>query len=212
MREIDRKVKAIYGISSLILMENAGIELARCAIEMIKNKWSKICVFCGKGNNGGDGFVCARHLFNRGFKARVFLIGEYKEVKKEARVNLDILLKMGLEIYELHSYFNIPFIKERLADTSLIIDAIFGIGLKGKIPEAVSNVIEEINLSKKPVLSADIPSGLDVDTGRVLGNCVRATRTLTFGLAKRGFFKNEGPFYTGSIFVSNISIPKDLLR
>ncbi|MBM3253330.1 MAG: NAD(P)H-hydrate epimerase [Candidatus Omnitrophica bacterium] len=212
MKQIDKKAQGVYGIPGIILMENAGINIAYQAIEMLKNKPKKICIFCGKGNNGGDGFVAGRHLFNEDFKIKVFLVGEYREVRKEARVNLNILLKMGIEIYELSNFFNRIFIKKNLAHTSLIIDAIFGTGLKGKMPYATSEIIDMINLSKRPVLSVDIPSGLDADTGEILGGCIKATKTITFGLPKKGFFKGKGPLYTGRVIISKIGIPQVLLK
>ncbi len=249
MKEIDIKAQRFYGIPPIILMENAGIEVACQARNMLKDKYKRVCVFCGRGNNGGDGFVAARHLHNEGFKIRVFLIGEHKGAKEDARVNLNILLKMGLEVYEIsyplnrlfirsrrknHAISNLDgvaalsmtqlkprtkvrginegFINNELRRASLIIDAIFGIGLKGEIRRDVSELISMINLSKKPILSIDIPSGLNADTGEIMGECINATKTVTLGLPKKGFFKNKGPSKVGSLSISNISIPRNLLR
>ncbi|MFH0839226.1 MAG: NAD(P)H-hydrate epimerase [Candidatus Omnitrophota bacterium] len=212
MKEIDRKAQELYAIPGIILMENAGIQAAHQAVMMLENKPKKVCIFCGKGNNGGDGFVVARHLFNRNFKIKVLLIGRVNEIKRDAKINLDILLKMGVEVYELTGTFSRVFVKDALTHTSLIVDAIFGIGLKGTMPDNISEIINMINISKKPVLSIDIPSGLDSNTGRILGGCVKAARTITFGLPKKGFFRNKGPLHTGKISVVDISLPLVLLK
>ena len=212
MQEIDRRAIEEFGIPSLILMENAGSGAACVALGMLKdlNKKKVICV-CGKGNNGGDGFVCTRHLINNGVDTEVFLTAEPSKLKGDAKINSDILEKMKAKIHVLKDGVGFKAFKEKLRKVSLIIDAIFGIGLSGEIKEPYITIIKAMNESGKPILAIDVPSGLDVTTGNILGACIKAKKTVTFGLPKTGFIKNNGPACTGELAVVNISIPRLLL-
>jgi len=202
-RLIDERANRDLGISTLILMENAGRSVAE---EIIKLKKRKIAIFCGKGNNGGDGFVCARHILSRGIKPDIFLIGKVSEVKREARINLDILLKLKQKIFEINED-NFNFYKQKIKDYDLVVDALFGIGVEREISGLFKKVIEEINFSAKYVISIDIPSGLNADTGEIFGCCVKADKTVTFLKVKRGMLKNEGPKYCGKILVKDLGFP-----
>lgn len=211
MKEIDRRTQEEFGISAIVLMENAGQSVARVALDMLSGRKEKrvVCV-CGKGNNGGDGFVCARHLINNGINTDVFLVGDKEGLKGEAKVNCDVLQKMGKTIKTLHEK-DLASFENELKGTQLIIDAIFGTGLEGEVKEPYRSVIRLMNSSGKPVLSVDVPSGLDATEGKVLGVCVKATKTVTFGLPKTGFVRNDGPLHVGEVIVEDISIPKTLL-
>lgn len=213
MKEIDRRTIEEFGIPSLILMENAGSGAAKVALDMVKNSDNKkvICV-SGRGSNGGDGFVCARHLLNNGVDTKVFLIGELSQLKGDAKINFDILRKMKAKIEILKTDKDFKLFKEKLRNAQLIIDAIFGIGLSGEIKGPYSMVIRAINQSKKSILAIDVPSGLDATTGNILGVCIKAKKTVTFGLPKAGFTKNHGLSYTGELIIVDISIPKQLLK
>ncbi len=213
MKEIDRRAIEEFGIPSLILMENAGKGAAKVALDMVLDKDNKkvICA-CGKGNNGGDGFVCARHLINNGVDTEIFLIGEPSELKGDAKINFGILRKMKVKIKILKTDRDFKLFKEKMKDTQLIIDAVFGIGLSGKVKKPYSTAIRVMNQSKKSILAIDVPSGLDAATGNVLGICIKAGKTVTFGLPKAGFIKNHGPSTTGELIIVDISIPKQLLR
>lgn len=197
---IDKKAREIYGLSTLILMENAGRAVAE---EIIKLKKRKIAIFCGKGNNGGDGFVSARHLFAGGIKPDLFLAGKISKVKSEARLNLDILLKLKHKIFEIDEK-NLNLLKKNICRYDLIVDAVFGVGLKGKIKDLFRDLIELINSSSAYIVSVDIPSGLDADNGEVSGPCVRADRTVTFIAKKCGMVKGNGPEYCGKITVKDL--------
>lgn len=213
MQELDRRAQEEFGIPGLILMENAGkraSEIAFAMQEQQKNK--KIVIFCGPGNNGGDGFVLARHLLNNRQKVMVFLLADKEKIKGDALVNFNILLKMGLKINYLLSKEQLCSAKAKLKDAGLIVDAIFGIGLERVITGIFKEVINLININRKPVLSLDIPSGLCATKGKVWGTCVKAQTTITFGLAKKGFFIGEGPKYVGTLVVSDISLPRQLLK
>ena len=200
---LDKKAREVYGLPTLVLMENAGRAVAE---EVIKLKKRKIAIFCGKGNNGGDGFVCARHLLTGGIKPDVFLAGKISGVKGEARLNLDILLRLRHKILEIDEK-NINLLKEKICRYDLIVDAIFGVGLKGNIEGTFRDLIESINSSGAYVVSIDIPSGLDADSGKVSAACVRADETITFIAKKRGMVKGEGLIYSSKIIVSDLGFP-----
>jgi len=202
-RLIDEKATKEFGLSTLVLMENAGRSVAE---EIIKLKKKKIAIFCGKGNNAGDGFVCARHLLSRGLNPDIFLLAEISEVKNEARINLDILLKLKPKIFKINED-NFLFYKNKIKDYDLIIDAIFGIGLKGEISGLFKEVIKAINSLAKYVVSVDVPSGLDANTGRILGTCIKANKTITFLAIKKGMLINKGPRYCGKILVKDLGFP-----
>lgn len=212
MQLIDKKAQEIFGIPSLILMENAGKTASEIALEVLPSsrKRNVVCV-CGKGNNGGDGFVCCRHLINKGINVDIFLIGNPRELKGDAKINFEILKNMGKKVVSLKESNNLRHIVHKLKKANLIIDAIFGIGLTGPVREPYAGIISLINRYKKRVLSLDIPSGLDATSGRVLGCCIKANKTVTFALAKRGLIRNEGPEFCGEVVVADISIPKKLL-
>lgn len=204
-KSIDIKAKDILGISTLVLMENAGRHIAEEAIKTLPGK-RNVAIFCGKGNNGGDGFVTARHLLTYGIKPDIFLGGMISEIRNEARINLEILLKLNQKIVEVKEG-NFHFIKSRISEKSLVIDALLGVGLKGEVKGVFCDLIRIINASKAYVLSVDIPSGLDATTGKVLGCCVKANKTVTFLAKKRGMVVGEGSKYCGKIVVKDLGIP-----
>ncbi len=213
VREIDRKAIEEYEIPGIILMENAGRNVAEEVLKMLPGKdTSRVAIFCGKGNNGGDGFVIARHLYNKGVDVSVYLTTEVSRVLSDgdASTNLKILLNMNLEIKELQEE-HIGEIGKELHDYNVIVDAIFGTGLRGEVRESVRTLISKINETDIPVVSVDIPSGLSCDDGVVLGVAVKATKTVTFVAAKTGFFQGCGKEYTGELIVSDISVPKELI-
>ncbi|MFH1045605.1 MAG: NAD(P)H-hydrate epimerase [Candidatus Omnitrophota bacterium] len=208
MKKIDAMAIKRYGIPALILMENAGRSAAEEAWKMLPRKGIRsVAVFCGYGNNGGDGFVCARHLINKGVPVQVYLVGKKKESSAEARVNYQILGKMRQKFTLVNSIKVLGKLEKEIKKYQLIIDAIFGIGLKGELDSFYQELFRMLNASKLPVLALDIPSGLDADTGRPLGNAVRAARTLTFGLLKKGLTSKAAHKFTGKIRVGDISLP-----
>ncbi len=198
------------GIPGIVLMENAGRSCAQFIIEKLsKIKKPKICIFCGTGNNGGDGLVTARHLSNAGFAVTVVICGSISKIKGDARVNFDILAGLGFKFEQL-DMDNIGIIDQLVnkfaGESNMIIDAIFGTGLTGTLRDEYKQLIESINGLGCPVLSIDIPSGLDCDTGLPLGASIKANCTVTFVAAKKGFiFENTKP-YTGDIFVASIGV------
>lgn len=196
------------GIPGVVLMENAG----RSCAELIKDKLKniakpKVCIFCGTGNNGGDGYVIARHLLSSGFEVVVILCGDRNKTKGDAKINLDILEKMGQQVEQLNlDDKDIPGRVKTFADgADMLVDAIFGTGLSGQLSDEYKQLIESINSLRRPILSVDIPSGLDCDTGEPLGAAIRANYTVTFAAAKKGF-TSANAAYTGEIFVASIGI------
>ncbi len=209
VRAVDSWAINTLGIPGVVLMENAG----RSCAELIKEKLKaisepKVCIFCGTGNNGGDGYVIARHLLNSGFKVEVVICGNRMKVKGDAKINLDILEKLSLPIEQLNlKEDDVPArVKAFTADTDMIIDGLFGTGLSGPLRDDYIQLIESINTCDCPILAVDIPSGMDCDNGRPLGAAVRASCTVTFVAVKKGFVSECAASYTGEIFVASIGV------
>jgi NAD(P)H-hydrate epimerase len=184
-------------------MENAGRAVAEVAAEMLGHK-KRIAVFCGKGNNGGDGFVCARHLLAKKKSVDIYLLGRTKDLKGSALKNLKILMNLGKKVIKIPDLITWDKIKTKIEHCDLIIDGILGIGLRGNVEEPLSTIIKDINNSKAPILSIDTPSGLDADTGKPHGICIRATKTVTFVATKKGFLKKKAKIYTGRVIVKDL--------
>lgn len=221
MRELDRRATELCGIPSLLLMENAGRAVARVATEMLDGTvYGKgILVCCGPGNNGGDGLVAARHLYNAGAAVMIAYYGDREKAKGDALTNLLIAEKMHLNIVynpedledpELHHESGLLPSSFRV---DLVVDALLGIGVKGEVREPLEHAIEEMDdyaINRVPVLSVDIPSGIDADTGAILGGPLNAWATVTFSHLKIGHVTYPGADCTGDIIVAEIGIPARL--
>ncbi|MCF7916614.1 MAG: NAD(P)H-hydrate epimerase [Candidatus Omnitrophica bacterium] len=212
MQEIDRIAIQDFKIPSIVLMENAGRAAAEVAASMLTDKNKKVVFVCGKGNNGGDGFVCARHLINKGINVDIFLTGNRDQLKGDAKINFLILEKMKAPIYILEEEKKFINLGNKIKNSGLVIDAIFGIGISGEIKKPYSTIIKTINDNKNKTLALDIPSGLDATEGFSLGSCVKADKTVTFAASKTGLVNNQGPSFSGQIIVADISIPREVLR
>ncbi|MEP9411930.1 MAG: NAD(P)H-hydrate epimerase [Candidatus Brocadia sp.] len=214
MRELDRKAIEEYRIPGIILMENAGRNVAEEVLKSIQNpQKTKVAILCGKGNNGGDGFVVARHLYNHHISVNVFLVARISDILKDgdAGTNLQILLHMKVFVRELLDTTEAISVLKELGSYDIIIDALFGTGLSGEVREPFKTLINGVNNLDKPVISVDIPSGLDCNSGNVLGAAIKAKKTVTFAAGKRGFYVGEGPAHTGEVVITDISIPKELI-
>lgn len=205
MKEIDKKAKEEFLIPTLILMENAGRAVAEAAKSMLAGGGS-VLVICGKGNNGGDGLSCARHLANWGYGVTVALAAEESDIRGDAKTNYEIAKRMGIKIVSAENS------EEYMKQADLIIDALLGTGLSRPVKDPHLSIIKSVNASKKSVLSVDVPSGLCATTGNVLGACIKADRTVTFAAMKRGLITGKGPEYAGDVIVAYISIPRLLLK
>lgn len=209
MKRLDALAIKRYGIPALILMENAGRTACEEALKMLPKKGvRRAAVFCGYGNNGGDGFVCVRHLINKGVQVRIYLIGQKKKFSKESRVNYQILGNMKQKFKIIRGVNALGKLEKEINKYDLIIDGIFGIGIKGELSSLYQELFNILNKSKVLILALDIPSGLDADTGKPLGNAVRAVKTVTFGLIKNGLTKKEARKFTGKIIIADISLPR----
>ena len=214
MRELDRKAIEEYKIPGIVLMENAGRNVAEGILKMLDDpQQAKVAILCGKGNNGGDGFVVARHLHNHSIHVDVFLIARVSDILKDgdAGTNLQILLTTKIPVNEILDIPGVNNILKELRNYNILADALFGTGLSGDVREPFKTLIHGVNNLNKPIISVDIPSGLDCNTGKILGAAIKATKTVTFAIAKKGFFLNGGPSYTGKVIVSDISIPRELI-
>ena len=205
VRDVDRRAIEEFGMLGIVLMENAG----RNSAELLKSLGidGRVVVCCGKGNNGGDGFVIARHLENEGIDVKVLLSVPATSLTGDAAANLKILERAQTPL------ILPPFEWDReLADAAWIVDALLGTGTSGMIREPFDTAVSAINASGRPVFAVDLPSGLDCDTGEPLGNCVRAAHTATFVSRKIGFDNPCTVNFTGEVHVIDIGVPRMLLR
>ena len=212
MRAIDNRAINEYGIPGVVLMENAGIRTVEIIEEILTGLSNQqVVILAGRGNNGGDGFVVARHLMNAGIPVSVFLLGEPEQLTPDAKVNYQILERMRAPLYPLQTEEDLDRLTLALLKAGLIVDAIYGIGFKGSLNEFETQVVKMVNWSRLPVVAVDIASGIEADSGRVHGIAVQASHTVTFGLPKLGQLLEPGRSYTGTLTVADISLPRDLL-
>jgi ADP-dependent NAD(P)H-hydrate dehydratase / NAD(P)H-hydrate epimerase len=211
MQAIDSHAIHELGIPRLLLMDHAGLALARAVQSAAPSTTTPVLVCCGTGYNGGDGLAAARHLSAWGYPGRVILTGRLNHLREEPAAFARIVRALGLEIRECASASDVSGCESWFAQAGVIIDALLGIGTRGAVREPAASLIARMNGSKKPVIAADVPSGLDGDTGHVHGAAVRASATVTFGLPKHGLLSAEGPAHAGSLIVDPISIPQRLL-
>ena len=207
MRGLDRTAIETYGIKEELLMENAGDALYFIILRKTGIAGRRFVVFCGLGNNGGDGFVVARKLHSNGGLVKVFILGDQKKYHGAAKLNLDILKRLPVEVAEVQDAASVH------TDTvhcHAVVDAILGTGLEREVGGLYGHIIEGINNSGKPVFSADIPSGVSGDTGEVMGIAVKADYTVTFGLPKLGNLLFPGYDLCGELYVTHISFPPQL--
>ncbi len=198
-----------YGISGLVLMENAG----RGVAEVLCNTGpaGPVVICCGKGNNAGDGFVIARHLDLRDVDVRVLLWAEPAELAGDAAANFRILEKIGAPIEHFGTSHDPDRLAGQLSDAAWIVDALLGTGASGNPRPPIDAVIEQINAAGPPILAVDLPSGLDCDTGEPATPAIRAAVTCTFLAAKVGFLAPGAERYTGKLHVLDIGVPGKLI-
>jgi NAD(P)H-hydrate epimerase len=211
VRAIDRRAIEEFGMPGAVLMENAGRGAAELLIRLGINGQVVIC--CGKGNNGGDGFVMARHLENRCVRVQVLLFAAPQTLAGDAAVNYRILERSGIPI-TVHAdpLADLDRLRQALASGDWIVDGLFGTGLTGPVRSPLDRVIEAINAAPAKVFALDIPSGLDCDTGLPLGATVWAHHTATFVAAKKGFAGPEAQRWVGDVHVVDIGVPACLVR
>jgi len=212
IKKIDLRAIEEYGIPSVVLMENAGSEAVRQIENIIGNLQNKkIAIFAGKGNNGGDGYVVARYLYNQGVKVKVFLIGSKVDVTGDALLNLQIITRMGLDVIEVANDGDWDKVKIAMTFTDCLIDALLGTGFTGQLSGNMAQVVESINKTNKVIIAMDIPSGVNGDTGQINGIAIKAQHTITFSLPKQGLLLYPGASFAGDVSVADIGIPRTLL-
>ncbi|NOT24805.1 MAG: NAD(P)H-hydrate dehydratase [Acidobacteria bacterium] len=213
MREADRCTIEDIGIPSLVLMENAGRQVV-AAIEATYEDAldGRVAVLCGRGNNGGDGFVVARTLIQRGVDTSVFVIGAISDVRGDARTNLEILGRLGTTVVEIGDEQTWELHFSEISECSLIVDAIFGTGLKSALAGMMETVVADINASEIPTVSIDLPSGLSADTPHLIGDCIQASMTVTLAAPKLPLMLPPSETHAGDIVIADIGIPGDIIE
>lgn len=209
MRAFDATAIQEYGIPGVVLMENAG----RTTFYILKTylegdvRGLKVAVVAGPGNNGGDGYVVARYLINHGADVQTFLLSPREKIKGDALVNLQVLEKMTSRVFPVPDEEALELASRVWHESDVIVDAILGTGLTSEVRPPYRQAIEKINDAPNLTLAVDLPSGLDADTGKVLGTAVRADLTATYGFRKLGMAIQPGVEYCGIVEVVDISIP-----
>jgi NAD(P)H-hydrate epimerase len=207
MQAIDRLAIEEYGVSGLTLMENAGHGVVVALEKRFNNLSNKrVVVFCGKGNNGGDGFVIARHLFNLGTEVITFLIGRRVDLKDDTAVNAESAINLGIAVQEVNTN-NLSSLDPAIANCDLIVDTLFGTGLTRPATGLYEQIIKKINAAEEFVVAVDIPSGIDSDTGQLLGPHVKANLTFALGLLKRGHLLHPAAEAMGEVEILDIGLP-----
>jgi ADP-dependent NAD(P)H-hydrate dehydratase / NAD(P)H-hydrate epimerase len=212
MRDADQRTIHEIGISSLVLMENAGRQVV-AAIEALHGELldRQVAVLCGRGNNGGDGFVVARTLLQRGVNASVFLIGRVADVRGDARTNLEILGRLGLTVVEIADSQAWELHFSEVRDCALIVDAMFGTGLNAPVSGLIESVIADVNASGITVVSIDLPSGLSADALEPIGPSIEADTTVTLGAPKLPLVLPPAEMRAGDIVIADIGIPTHVM-
>ncbi len=209
MRELDRISIEEKGLPGLMLMELAGRAVAEEVLELEPD--GPVAVFCGLGNNGGDGYVVARVLDGEGVPVRVYSLGDTKRLKGDAKVNFERLAALGVDVEKIDEE-NWPCIRESLAACAVAVDAMLGTGLQRSVGGLYAEAIDALNALDLYRVAVDMPSGIHADTGEVLGTAFQADITVTFGLAKLGLAMHPGLDYAGQVVVADISLDATSLR
>lgn len=213
MREAERHTIDQVGIPSLVLMESAGREVVSAIEAVFEDRLDgRTAVLCGKGNNGGDGFVVARTLLQRGIETSVFVIGPVAAVQGDAKINLDILGRLGVAVVEVPDERTWRLHSSDITGCSLIVDAIVGTGLKTALTGLIRTVVDDINASGLPIASVDLPSGMSADTPDLIGDCVHAALTVTLATPKLPLVLPPGEGYAGEVVVADIGIPEETVE
>ncbi len=208
MQKMDQYTMEKLGLPGIVLMENAGAKVVEEIIASSPCQNPRVVVLAGGGNNGGDGFVIARRLFDLGLEPLLCLLVKPDRIKGDAKVHFDVYINRELPVFYLHEK-TVEALRNELNQADIIIDAILGTGVNGPVREPFNQVISLVNeyAGKKLVISVDIPSGVSSDTGKVEGLAIKAEKTITFVFPKKGFFLQDGPKYIGEWKAVDISVP-----
>ena len=224
VRAVDLRAIGEYSLPGIVLMENAGRNAAHLLMSLASSdrldRPLRVAIACGRGNNGGDGFVIARHLENLGAEIKLLLACDPAAYRGDAAVNHAVAVRAGIAIEPLESA-PLEAWSAALAGSDWIVDALLGTGASGAPRGPVATAIRAINLARDPhgsdsrpgkIFAVDIPSGLDCDTGLAAGDCVRADATATFVARKIGFDAPGAAAFTGAVHVLDIGVPRRLLE
>ncbi|AAK78470.1 NAD(P)H-hydrate epimerase [Clostridium acetobutylicum] len=204
MNKIDQFCTTSLGIPGNILMENAALKV----VKNIGEEFKDIVLVCGVGNNGGDGMACARHLNAIGRNLKIFCVGNIEKMSSDCKFNYDILSNIGIQVINLANEDDLEEFKTAVQSADLILDCIFGTGLSREVKGIYRDVISIINDEGNYIMAVDTPSGLSSDTGIEMGIAIKAHKTISFVMYKRGFFRYRSEDYTGEIVIENIGVPK----
>lgn len=196
------------GLPGVVLMENAGIRVVEEIVASAAHVNPRVVILAGSGNNGGDGFVIARRLYDLGFDPLLCLLVPPDRIKGDAKVHFDVYRNRQLPILYLHES-SLGHIESEINQADVIVDALLGTGVSGPVREPFGSVISMVNkhAGKKIIISVDIPSGINSDSGKVEGTSIKASKTITFVFPKRGFFLQDGPKFVGEWKAVDISVP-----
>jgi NAD(P)H-hydrate epimerase len=210
-RAIDRFAIETLGVPGVVLMENAGRLCADAVGELLSGPAGrKVAICAGGGNNGGDGFVMARHLSMRSAEVAVFLLSPPDRLSGDAEINYRIARNLHLDIRQVGSA-ELANLSRGLAGFDVVVDAVGGTGIRGALRGDIAVAVEQINAAGRPVVAVDIPTGLDCDTGQAEGPAVRAKLTVTMVARKKGFDSPASAEFTGEVRVVDIGIPAEVV-
>lgn len=212
MRQMDRWAMEVRHIPELLLMENAGRAVASHAWQSLTRRRNQAVILAGKGNNGGDALAAARHLHQWGADVRLFLLNDPHEFSAAAKENWGFIEGAGIRWYVLRDSNSFYPLKLCLETAAIAIDGILGIGFKGQLAENYLQAVQTLNQGSAPVLSIDIPSGIDADTGQKANEAVRARKTVTLAYGKQGLYIYPGREHAGDVFVEDISLPLEAIE
>lgn len=213
MRDADRRTIDEVGIPSLVLMENAGRQVVAAMEAMFEDLSEyQVAVLCGRGSNGGDGFVVARTLHQRGIDASVFVIGSISDIRGDARINVEILGRLGLSVVEVADEQAWELHFSEIAQCDLIVDAIFGTGLKAPLAGLFETIIADLNGAGIPIVAIDLPTGLSADTPDLVGDCIDAAMCVTLAALKLPLVLPPGEARAGDVVIADIGIPAEVIE
>lgn len=208
VKDIDKYCIENLGIPEIVLMENAALKV----VKNIDENRKKIIIICGTGNNGGDGLAAGRHLLCNNKNVQFFIVGSKDKMSNACKTHFNILTNLNIPMNFIENNFNILNFKNALQTCDLIIDSLFGIGLSREVSGIYKEIIQIINNTSKYILAVDVPSGLNANTGKIQGCCIKANKTVTFINKKQGFNCIQAKQYLGEIIVEQISVPKFVIN
>lgn len=208
LSKVDAHCIEQLGIPGILLMENAALKVLK---HLDTESYDSYTIICGSGNNGGDGFAVARQLKSLGKTIEVFMVGG-GSLSADCRINHDILKAMGVPVESIANVEDLDRFRDAIRSSQVVVDAIFGTGIKRALSEPYLSVVEIVNENSRYTVAVDIPSGMMGSTGEIMGACIRADKTVTFQLYKRGFLNYSSQRYTGQVIVEPIGVPEEIIE